>query len=111
MTTLSCPPLFLIPKLFIDINFLFNQFAADVFIHFFWGAIYGAFYALFYNRIPGKGVVKGLFYGLAIYLLSPFRYATYNFVYGILFFAKVWTITPFIVFAIFGIVLGHLYKK
>ncbi|WP_455277433.1 hypothetical protein [[Eubacterium] cellulosolvens] len=100
----------MVPKLFIDIYFLINQFATDVFIHFIWGAIYGAFYALFYNRIPGKGVTKGIFYGLLIYLLSPFRYASYNFAYGILFFAKQWTITPFIVFTIFGIIIGYLYK-
>jgi hypothetical protein len=78
-----------------------------------WGAIFGILYPKFYKSIPGKGIWKGLVYGLMIYLLSNMYEMSYVLVYGdpiyfadeILFFTGIW------IFIVFGFALGYLYEK
>ena len=38
-----------------------------------WGIIFGFLYARFYDPIPGRGIMKGLYYGLLIWLVSNIR--------------------------------------
>ena len=77
-----------------------------------WGIIYSIFYSFFYDYIPGKGVKKGLIYGLIIWIVAPFHYAAVVAMYG----GHLWAI-PYIISAfvstgiIYGLVLGYLYKK
>lgn len=35
-----------------------------------WGAIFGVIYPLFYDKIPGKGILKGLVYSLIIFVIT-----------------------------------------
>ena len=77
-----------------------------------WGIIYGAFYAFFYDKIPGKGIKKGLFYGLIIWIIAPLHNAGVMAMYAYYLDAIPYTFATFFSIGIvYGIVLGYLYKK
>ncbi|WP_455277428.1 hypothetical protein [[Eubacterium] cellulosolvens] len=74
-----------------------------------WGAIIGLIYAWVYRVIPGKGVLKGIAYGLFNYLILNVYWITYSLIY--------WNPPDVIALAlgfptwiIFGLVLGILYE-
>jgi len=76
-----------------------------------WGIFLAIIYSILYNSIPGKGISKGLVYGIGLYLVSNFRAANLLWSFGntpdAIFFAY------FGIFALipYGLVLGALYKK
>ena len=78
-----------------------------------WGIIFGILYSKFCKSIPGKGIWKGLVYGLMLYFFSNIYMFSYPFVYGdpimiarhILFLSGIW------VWIVYGLVLGILYEK
>jgi len=81
-----------------------------------WGAIFGVLFVMFYDRIPGKGILRGLYFGLILYLITSFRVSTGLFAYG--FFVELariwvlpWIIASFFHFVALGLILGALYKK
>jgi len=98
----------------LTISFLISHLSYEIMHYLVFGPIFGAIYALYYDSTPGKGVFKGLVYGLILYLIS-------NLYYGVLLVQR-WgyeTITDaigawwmgFFTLATYGIVLGALYKK
>jgi len=80
-----------------------------------WGAIFGALYVKFQNQIPGKGILKGLVFGLLIWVIHSIYPATFYTVVASppwVSFAINWVSGGFIVRALaYGSVLGALYKK
>ncbi len=76
-----------------------------------WGLIFGALYATVHDVIPGKGISKGLCYGLLLYLISSVRPATFLAAYTFVPLATNWVFVGFFNFASYGIILGALYKK
>ncbi|MCW4032116.1 MAG: hypothetical protein NWF08_01840 [Candidatus Bathyarchaeota archaeon] len=77
-------------------------------INIIWGIALGIFYSKVYDLIPGKGVYKGLFYGLVLWLILNVRNATFNVIYephGI--FKQILGISIQIVY---GLLLGILYE-
>jgi hypothetical protein len=78
----------------------------------FWGMILGAVYAFLYSLIPGKGAVKGLYFGLFIWVIKDVAAGSYlaltmmevssaiNLIVG-----------GFFMWIVYGPVLGYLYKK
>ena len=79
-----------------------------------WGAIFGVLYQRFHDAIPSKGVVKGFYFGLLIWLIHGLYVSTFllSMVPVLNAFATSWAIGGFIVRAIaYGPVLGAIYKK
>lgn len=77
-----------------------------------WGMIFGAVYSLLYNCIPGKGVLKGLNYGIFIWLVIDIAASSFialigigiNYALSLIFFG-------FFMWVTYGLILGSLYKK
>jgi len=76
------------------------------------GAIFGAVYSRFYDSIPGVGILKGLYFGLLIWLIKDimnglyiaFTTANVNYTIG-----SIWI--GIFLHPVFGSLLGALYKK
>jgi hypothetical protein len=95
-----------------------SQLGAHTVINLFWGAIFGAIFAKAYSSVPGKKIIKGLYYGLIIYLITSFHLSSFSICWAV--YHNAWVIAEFMVgniiiaaaqFIVFGIVLGLLYKK
>jgi hypothetical protein len=108
-----------------DIDFLISRFGLQTYFRFVWCAIFGLFFARVYNLIPGKGVIKGLVYGLIGLIITEGRVIGYSIVqvfyfeeFGlndvaqfIQFEAEQMALLGSTVWIVFGLVLGFLYKK
>ena len=80
-------------------------------INAFWGGIFGLFFAIAFDRIPGKGIIKGLFIGLIYSLFSSF-YAAYSFwAHGSIYWATTFLMSSFQDKYVYGIIFALLYKK
>jgi len=100
------------PKELIDLTFIIGQLGTQIMIHLIPGIYLGAIYAKAYNLVPGKGVIKGLVYGLiATFLMNEFRALLMNIFYGYIPLLITVLITGITVAIIFGLVLGLLYRK
>jgi hypothetical protein len=109
----------------LDIDFLISRFGLQIYFHFVWCTIFGLFFAKVYNLIPGKGVIKGLFYGLIGLIITEGRVIGYSIVqvfyfkaFGlndvaqfIKFEAEQMGLLGLTVWIVFGFVLGLLYRK
>jgi hypothetical protein len=81
-------------------------------INMIWGIVLVSIYTQVYDLIPGKGILKGLYFGLLFFLVGSFRMAIYWFGWGDL--ASAWGtgLLGFLGSGIaFGLVLGLLYRK
>jgi hypothetical protein len=101
----------LYPLEMIDIHFILNQLGSQIMWHMLWGIMLGAIYPKVYNLVPGKGVIKGLAYGLiANFLINELRFT----IWSILFEKYAVALLPFVIGGIYaiiyGLVLGFLYK-
>jgi hypothetical protein len=75
-----------------------------------WGIILGIIYSKAHRVIPGKGISKGLIYGLTLYLIVTIRTYLYGLTYGYF-----WGAISNIIFISFGwiaygLVIGILYE-
>ncbi|WP_455278410.1 hypothetical protein [[Eubacterium] cellulosolvens] len=77
------------------------------------GILWGVLYAFFYDSIPGKGVRKGIVFGLIIWIIAPIHNAgVAMYLYGWYMFAIPYVIATFFSITItFGLLIGILYKK
>ncbi|WP_455276233.1 hypothetical protein [[Eubacterium] cellulosolvens] len=93
-------------------DFWMSQSGSSILINTIWGIVIGMIFTQVYNLIPGKGIKKGLYYGLIIAVISSFHTAAYYIGWGIII-GGLWTfVVGFFSTAItLGIVLGALYKK
>ena len=75
------------------------------------GAIFGVIYARVYDLMPGKGIVKGLIAGSAIWLIKDIATGAYLGAERapVSVFAIIWV--GFFIWIIYGLVIGALYKK
>jgi len=79
----------------------------------------GFIYEKFYDSIPGKGIMKGLYFGLLVWLIKDVIAGTYTIYSGIMISGLIeWVaagINLFVIgiymWPIYGLVLGYLYKK
>jgi len=89
-----------------------NLVAAMIVLTIIFGAIWGAIYSKFYDSIPGVGTMKGLYFGLLLWLIKDvmgglyiaFTNGNINIPVGL-----IWI--GIFTQAVFGSVLGKLYKK
>jgi hypothetical protein len=94
-----------------DFGFLIGQLGTHVFFNMIFVIVFGILYVMFYDKIPGKGVLKGIVFSLVIFLITSFRLGIYYLAYGLITNFYLWSIAGFIYFPIFGLVLGLLYRK
>lgn len=76
-----------------------------------WGILWALLYAFFYEYIPGTGVLKGLFYGLIIWIIAP----TSNWIISAVCGYYLWAlqtaiVTFFSIGIVYGLILGYTYK-
>ena len=100
------------------IEFWWSQAGTHIFYNMIWGTIFGAFFTKVYYLIPSKKVLKGLYYGLIVYLIASFYpVAIWTFKYlshgqwEIALQSLLSQSTGFAQAIAFGIVLGYLYRK
>lgn len=76
-----------------------------------WGSIFGVIYASIFNIIPSKGVIKGLYFGLMIWLIKDVCAGSYTALILVQFQTAINLIYyGFSMWVIYGLVLGYLYK-
>ena len=76
-----------------------------------WGTFFGAIYGRLFDNIPGKGVMKGLIYGLLVWIAKDVAAGSYV----ALIFLEIsisinLILIGFPMWIIYGLVLGYLYK-
>ena len=103
----------------LTLDFWIAQSGSHLLINLIWDIVFGAIFARVYNLVPGKGVIKGLIYGLSVFLIATFQYqvwfgsmAVFHNAYELAT-ANVWGIFVgfFSTGIAFGLVLGALYRK
>lgn len=77
-----------------------------------WGTFFGVIYGRFFDNIPGKGVMKGLVYGLLVWIAKDVAAGSYV---TLIFMATTISINLILVglfmWIVYGLVIGYLYKK
>ncbi|WP_455276474.1 hypothetical protein [[Eubacterium] cellulosolvens] len=106
-------------QLISTIEFWWSQAGTHILINMIWGTIFALFFTKVYNLVPGKGVKKGLYYGLILYAINVFMIGTYCVPWAI--YHNDWTMAQYYAGAlwiigganavVYGLVLGYLYKK
>ena len=90
-------------------------YASQIGFNLVWGAIFGALYVKFQNQIPGKGISKGLVFGLLLWAIHGIYPAIFHLTIVSppwVSWALGWMIGSFVVRVLgYGLVLGVLYKK
>jgi hypothetical protein len=77
-----------------------------------WGILWALLYAFFYDYIPSKGVKKGLFYGLIIWIIAPTSNWILSAAYGYYLWAiQTAIVTFFSIGIVYGLMLGYIYKE
>ena len=77
-----------------------------------WGAIFGMIYQRFHDGIPGKGIMKGLYFGLMIWLVKDIAAASFVGLINMATSLAVGLIyIGFFMWISYGYVLATLYKK
>ena len=77
-----------------------------------WGIIFGLLYSKYYECTPGKGIMKGLYFGLIIWMVKDLAAGSYTaFILQEATTAKFLIYYGFFMWIIYGVVLGFLYKK
>lgn len=95
----------------LEFSFLIAQAGTHIGLNTLWGAVFGAMFTKVYNLIPGKGIIKGLYYALTVFLITSFHSATYNAAYATFQHVISMSFVGFFQAVTFGLVLGYLYKK
>jgi hypothetical protein len=89
-----------------------NLAAIEIVLMVVWGTIFSALFVLFFIRIPGKGIVKGLYFGFILCLLCVIRTFSWGIPYAYSYDAVIMSIITYsLMFIMYGLVLGYLYKK
>jgi hypothetical protein len=99
-------------------DFWLGQAGAHIILNMVWGTIFGLMFTKVYDLFSGKDILRGLIYGLIIFIITTFH----GYIYLIIMFAYVeaWPAIPetlgglltgFANAFVFGLVLGLLYRK
>ena len=96
---------------FMNFDFMMNYLLAEIGMTSIFGVLFAIMYSKTYDRIPGTGILKGLVFGLVIWLFSNINVASYLWIYWNYLTAIHYIYAGFFTLAPFGLVLGALYKK
>jgi len=102
----------------ITIDLILSQAGTHIFYNMIWGIIFGLLFTKVYMFIPGRGMKKGFYYGLVLYLITTFQQSIfwlgwilnssdYSLIINGVFPTAV---TGFFALIPYGIALGYLYK-
>jgi hypothetical protein len=75
------------------------------------GIIFGVIYSKLFDCIPGQGVMKGLYFGLMIWLIKDITAGTYVYNMGFPIITTILVWVGFFMWVVYGLVIGYLYKK
>ena len=99
------------PKLVVDIGLLMSQLGTNVLFNIIWGIIFGILFAMFYDKIPKKGILKGLIFSIIVYFFTNIPSWIRNIIYAQWYSMALWSfLAALFVFVPFAIVIGYLYK-
>jgi len=101
----------------LSFDFWLGQAGTHIIINMFWGTIFGLMFTRVYDLVPGKGVTKGLVYGLTVYLITSGQLSIYPIL--MIVYANAWpaflymgnTVVGIPQAFVFALVLGLLYRK
>lgn len=100
-----------VPNIF-TFDFWVYQSGTHILVNLIWGIVIGMIFTQVYNLVPGKGIIKGLYYSLIIALLSTYHFVVYGIGWGLFSFALWASLVGLLSTATtLGIVLGLLYRK
>jgi hypothetical protein len=104
--------LFYVEMIPLSIEFLLTQLPAQLSYNTIWGIIFGIAFAIVYDCIPGKGVMKGLFFAMIyFFLFSNVRSGAILATWAYTDLAIGWIWVGFFCALAWGLVMGALYKK
>jgi len=105
------------PELEIDLGLVISQLGTLVLFNMIWGIVFGILFAMFYERVPKKGILKGLIFSMAVFFFTNIPNVMRNMIYSQLteqaygLMIALWVLlAALFVFVPFGLVLGLLYK-
>jgi len=98
------------PKLVEDIGFFIGQTGTHVFFNMIWGIVFGIIFMRFYEKIPARGIFKGIIFGTVMFFMTTLRGAFYQLAIGELMWFLYLVFTSYSMYFVFGLVLGYLYK-
>jgi hypothetical protein len=75
------------------------------------GVIFGFIYVKLFDCFPGKGVMKGLYFGLMIWLIKDITAGTYVYIMEFPTIPTILVWMGFFMWVVYGLVIGYLYKK
>ena len=90
--------------------FLMNNTLVNIPLLVSWGVVLGIIYSKVYSLIPRSGILKGLVYGLFLYLIVSIRIETFTIPYGLVLSAAGHIFAAFFEWTAYGLSLGLLYK-
>jgi len=77
-----------------------------------WCTIFSIIYARFYDKVPGKGVLKGLCFGMMIWLIKDIAAGSYVALIMVqTSVAASLIIIGFFMWIVYGLILGTFYKR
>ena len=77
-----------------------------------WGIFFGVIYGRFFDNIPSKGVMKGLVYGILVWIAKDVAAGSYAaMIFMAMYISINLIIVGFFMWIVYGLVLGYLYKK
>ena len=104
-------------EIFSTIDYWMSQAGSHIFINMLWGIVFGALFAKVYNLVPGQNILKGLNYGLIMFLITTFLYTSWAICWEAYHNFWEYALIDFLGLSIgiaqfitFGLVLGLLYK-
>jgi len=87
-----------------------NAYVANISLGIIFGVICGVFYSKANRVIPGKGILKGAYYGIILLLLSWVQTGTFGLIYGIYLDVAGHIFTGFFKWITYGLLLGFFYE-
>ena len=102
---------YLVPGHVLDLSLILGQLGGQIVFHMIWGTFLGLIFPKVYNLVPGRGIVKGLIYGLiGAFLINELTAALYWAGYGNFHISYMAIMTGGFQAIFYGLVLGYLYK-
>jgi hypothetical protein len=83
----------------------------EILVNLIWGLIFGVIFSRIYNMIPGKGILKGLCYGLLVFLFIGFRESIWIAAYASHILAMSIGFADLLASITYGLILGMLYYE
>jgi hypothetical protein len=93
------------------IMFLVRQVTIHIGFNALWGAVFGIIFALIFDKLPGKGIVKGLWIGLIYFIFSIVRSTMFVISWGMVIWGFAFILGVSLEKFVYGILFVTLYKE